>query len=450
MASPTFAGADVAQEHSQPTSPRTQSSNQPPFSASHPPTPSTHQGQPSAFPFYPPTVQDHSQDGQPMTGEDGQHHPQHPHGHPTPAEMLAAHTAQMQHAFHPGAVAFPPGTVPVAYFAGPHGGIIAIPQIKHKRRQVKNACTNCQKACKKCDEERPCSRCVKYGIDKDCVDSQRKERKKGIKRGPYKKRDPKAQQEAEEAAAGLLTPESAAFQAMAAAGGVAIYPYGPNGAPIMAQGIKGPDGTYTYPPQYYIPPPNLGQHPDASGSGEAGSSSQAAHGQYPGAVQYYNQMVGPYQAFPPPPSAAGYIIPPGGGPGTGQMPSDGQGGPNPGNPMYTLSPAIATNNDDPIERQKSTYSQPPPLPESSSTGGVVNVGSVDDDSSMVGQKSPKGKGKGNASSNLMTGAGSPTSGTKKGGKKNVDDKPNTVTGMVSMTNDQSSSSDRASGLTSTK
>ena len=61
--------------------------------------------------------------------------------------------------------------------------------MKSKRRQVKNACTNCQKACKKCDDARPCLRCVKYGISEECVDSQRKERQKGIKRGPYKKRD---------------------------------------------------------------------------------------------------------------------------------------------------------------------------------------------------------------------------------------------------------------------
>ncbi|KAF8626179.1 hypothetical protein AX15_005065 [Amanita polypyramis BW_CC] len=60
-----------------------------------------------------------------------------------------------------------------------------------KRRQVKNACTNCQKACKKCDDARPCLRCVKYGIQEACVSSQRKERKKGVKRGPYKKRESK-------------------------------------------------------------------------------------------------------------------------------------------------------------------------------------------------------------------------------------------------------------------
>ncbi|KAJ2296004.1 hypothetical protein IWW55_005252 [Coemansia sp. RSA 2706] len=57
-----------------------------------------------------------------------------------------------------------------------------------KRAQVKNACVNCQKACKKCDSGRPCQRCVKYNLAESCVDSKRKPRKKGIKRGPYKKR----------------------------------------------------------------------------------------------------------------------------------------------------------------------------------------------------------------------------------------------------------------------
>ncbi|KAH9934865.1 uncharacterized protein B0H18DRAFT_1101574 [Fomitopsis serialis] len=73
---------------------------------------------------------------------------------------------------------FPPGVLPAS--AG-----------RTKRRQVKNACTNCQKACKKCDDARPCLRCVKYGIAEECIDSQRKERQKGVKRGPYKKRDGK-------------------------------------------------------------------------------------------------------------------------------------------------------------------------------------------------------------------------------------------------------------------
>ncbi|KAL0096393.1 hypothetical protein J3Q64DRAFT_1707487 [Phycomyces blakesleeanus] len=59
---------------------------------------------------------------------------------------------------------------------------------KPKRKQVKNACVNCQKACKKCDDGRPCQRCLKLGLTLTCSNSERKERKKGMKRGPYKKR----------------------------------------------------------------------------------------------------------------------------------------------------------------------------------------------------------------------------------------------------------------------
>ncbi|RCH96696.1 hypothetical protein CU097_011424 [Rhizopus azygosporus] len=36
--------------------------------------------------------------------------------------------------------------------------------LKPKRSQVKNACINCKKACKKCDDGRPCQRCIKYNL----------------------------------------------------------------------------------------------------------------------------------------------------------------------------------------------------------------------------------------------------------------------------------------------
>ena len=55
-----------------------------------------------------------------------------------------------------------------------------------KRKQVKNACINCQKACKKCDQGRPCQRCIKYGLTETCKDSLRKNRRTGAKRGPYR------------------------------------------------------------------------------------------------------------------------------------------------------------------------------------------------------------------------------------------------------------------------
>jgi len=79
-----------------------------------------------------------------------------------------------------------PAFLPQMY-SYPYPGMMAT-GMKLKRRQVKNACTNCQKACKKCDDERPCPRCVKYGIADECQDSVRKERRKGIKRGSYKKK----------------------------------------------------------------------------------------------------------------------------------------------------------------------------------------------------------------------------------------------------------------------
>ena len=59
-------------------------------------------------------------------------------------------------------------------------------QVILKRTQVSRACLGCQKACKKCDLERPCTRCVR--TKNPCIDGERKERKKGIKRGPYKSR----------------------------------------------------------------------------------------------------------------------------------------------------------------------------------------------------------------------------------------------------------------------
>jgi hypothetical protein len=93
----------------------------------------------------------------------------------TPPEHSVAYSSGMQLHMYP----YDPGFLPTQI------------NPRSKRRQVKNACTNCQKACKKCDDARPCLRCVKYGISEKCVDSQRKGRKKGMKRGPYKKRNGK-------------------------------------------------------------------------------------------------------------------------------------------------------------------------------------------------------------------------------------------------------------------
>ena len=59
-------------------------------------------------------------------------------------------------------------------------------------------CTNCASACKRCDVSRPCERCIKYGLSDTCRDGQRKERKKGFKRGPYNKRKRQEEREAHE------------------------------------------------------------------------------------------------------------------------------------------------------------------------------------------------------------------------------------------------------------
>lgn len=56
---------------------------------------------------------------------------------------------------------------------------IAQQEPRPKRSQVKNACSSCQKACKKCDVGRPCMRCIKFRIADTCVDSVRRERSKG-------------------------------------------------------------------------------------------------------------------------------------------------------------------------------------------------------------------------------------------------------------------------------
>ncbi|KAG2203977.1 hypothetical protein INT46_007460 [Mucor plumbeus] len=112
-----------------------------------------------------------------------------------------------------------------------------------KRKQVKNACTNCQKACKKCDDARPCPRCIKYGIAETCVNSVRKERKKGIKRGPYKRRQKTGEEKPRKNAAEMNTPDQ-------------------NGQPTQyAPAMRGPAMPFGYPSNLN----QYGQHYDPYG-----------------------------------------------------------------------------------------------------------------------------------------------------------------------------------------
>ncbi|KAI9226204.1 MAG: hypothetical protein DHS80DRAFT_19109, partial [Piptocephalis tieghemiana] len=45
-----------------------------------------------------------------------------------------------------------------------------------RRKQVRQACSNCQKASRGCDEARPCRRCVHRGLSDTCVNLPRKQR----------------------------------------------------------------------------------------------------------------------------------------------------------------------------------------------------------------------------------------------------------------------------------
>jgi len=49
---------------------------------------------------------------------------------------------------------------------------------KQKRKQVKQACTNCRKKHIACDDSRPCLQCVKHGLKESCRDEPRKRSRK--------------------------------------------------------------------------------------------------------------------------------------------------------------------------------------------------------------------------------------------------------------------------------
>ncbi|KAJ7903677.1 hypothetical protein B0H14DRAFT_2665927 [Mycena olivaceomarginata] len=120
---------------------------------------------------------------------------------------------------------------------------------RSKRIQVKTACTKCQKSCKKCDQARPCLRCVKYGFGpEECVDSQRKERAKGKKRGPYKKRDRKGEAPSQELS------QEIPLNTWPPPSGPSVGSIPPGYAPGFYAQFPPPVGLY-YPPFYVVPGP---------------------------------------------------------------------------------------------------------------------------------------------------------------------------------------------------
>lgn len=203
--------------------------------------------------------------------------------------------------------------VPMHMYPFPPGMVPTQPP-RTKRRQVKNACTNCQKACKKCDDARPCLRCVKYGIAEECVDSQRKERQKGIKRGPYKKRDGKANnvdQQLDVSVQSAVPVPSATVAATSATPPMPymhhMYPSFFGQYPTMAAGKPGEPPTYAF-PQYYLAPIPMPPPHTAGQDGEAVAYppnlipatfvTPYAQQPYPGGVPYMVPM-------PPPPRSDG-------------------------------------------------------------------------------------------------------------------------------------------------
>ncbi|TFY52412.1 hypothetical protein EVG20_g10560 [Dentipellis fragilis] len=173
--------------------------------------------------------------------------PNAPNGLPPGAYMMPFPPPGLVYAYPPpppppaGYAPFPPPPAPSAV-------------TRPKRKQVKMACTNCAAACKRCDEARPCERCLKYGIADSCMDGVRKERKKGIKRGPYKRKNKLAQ------------PDNQPYNGYTPNGDGQWPPSGdqtnggvPNGHPAMPpQFMPPPEGYYPY---YY--PPHLATRPAA-------------------------------------------------------------------------------------------------------------------------------------------------------------------------------------------
>ncbi|KAI8339065.1 hypothetical protein BC941DRAFT_512299 [Chlamydoabsidia padenii] len=156
---------------------------------------------------------------------DHQLYAQHPHGMPT-------YQIPMPHQHHPGMM---------------HPGGDFNMLTKPKRKQVKNACVNCQKACKKCDDGRPCQRCIKYGLVDTCTNSVRKERKKGIKRGPYKRRN--------QANGESASPSSSTYPAGTTAASnvpTSSYPAYANYDAYQAATSTAPGVAYSNPMQQYV------------------------------------------------------------------------------------------------------------------------------------------------------------------------------------------------------
>ncbi|KZV98156.1 hypothetical protein EXIGLDRAFT_728977 [Exidia glandulosa HHB12029] len=183
---------------------------------------------------------------------------------------------------------WPPGymAIPVPMHMGGAGGPIN-PNGKPKRKQVKNACTNCQTACKRCDDSRPCARCVKYGLSDTCINSARKERKKGIKRGPYKKRK-------EDEGQMDMDDPNVAMDAMMPQAGAPYHGALPPGYPEGGYYSYFPGYAFSGGPGHLVPAHPGGEDGEEEGDERSSAAAAAA------AHAYYAHMY-PYYQPPPQP-----------------------------------------------------------------------------------------------------------------------------------------------------
>lgn len=232
-----------------------------------------------------------------------------PYFYPPPGD--ASHGGENgQNGLPPGAYMMlaPPGVV---YMHPPQGQPFTSPPpaaqassaSRPKRKQVKMACTNCAAACKRCDENRPCERCQKYGIADNCIDGQRKERKKGIKRGPYKRKNKGGSDSPGyngEWPQGAPPPPPPNPQAAAATAAIVAAQLGPEAAAPY------------YQPIFYPPPPYMTHTPE----GQPGPDGQPPHVNGQPMMQYYIPA-GSYPPYPhyhpmyhPPPPHPGAPPPP--------------------------------------------------------------------------------------------------------------------------------------------
>lgn len=262
----------------------------------------------------------------------------------------------------PGQGAFVPSALP----SPPTGGSSpSAAQMRMKRKQVKNACTNCATACKRCDEARPCERCVKYGLIESCVDGQRKERKKGIKRGPYKRRnkDQEQQQFTE------YTPEAGDWQTQPPPANAQAPPPG-SGPPPGQEGY--------YPMCYPVPgllpaPPPMPADTQPGGGDQQGAPQVMPPYYYPPPFPYAAHM---YGMVPPPPQMMHQPPPEGMVPSAG---NDGMGtnaehdGMGPNGEHDSMGPNSENDGTSPLVESDSSASTSPMTPRKRASEGGEDV-----------------------------------------------------------------------------